>query len=128
MIHRILSWGCADGSSEPTASALIGLFRQLSIFPEHADRIREEVRHLDIRDPRALAGHADHLNACINEALRLYPALPSGGNRTTKDMGMTIGDTYIPPYTTIVAPRYTISRRKYVASIGTYLKTDHTAR
>ncbi|ORY18574.1 cytochrome P450 [Clohesyomyces aquaticus] len=80
------------GGSEPTASALIGLFCQLAKCPNHADKICGELRHLDICDPRVLAAQAHHLNACINEALRLYSALPSGGNRTTREMGITIGD------------------------------------
>lgn len=53
-----------------------------------------------------------HLEAVITEALRLYPALPTGGNRKTSMHGLMVGGRYIPPYTTIVAPRFSISRRE----------------
>lgn len=97
--------------SEPIASALIGLFYELALHPDQAEKINTEVCNIDIRDARVLA-QASHLNACIDEALRLFPALPTGGNRNTQAQGITIAGRYIPPYTTIAAPRYTISRRE----------------
>jgi tryprostatin B 6-hydroxylase len=97
--------------SEPTAAVLIGLFYELAKAPYHADKIVQELRHINIEDARVLA-QCPHLDAVISEALRLYPALPTGGNRKTTTDGVTIGGVYIPPETTIVAPRYVISRRK----------------
>lgn len=97
--------------SEPTAAVLIGLFYELAKAPEHTDKIVRELKDVNIEDSRALA-QCLHLDAVISEALRLYPALPTGGNRKTTKDGVTIGGVYIPPETTIVAPRYVISRRK----------------
>jgi len=77
-------------------------------------QIYDEVKSLDpatLRDATALA-KLPHLNSVISETLRLYPALPTGGNRKTGECGVTIGGTFIPPFTTIVAPRYSISRRE----------------
>ncbi|EAW15346.1 cytochrome P450 [Aspergillus clavatus NRRL 1] len=98
--------------SEPTAAVLVGVFTELARHPQHAETIRREMQQLDIRDARALAQHCPHLDAVIFEALRLYPALPTGGNRKTLQEGTTIGGTFIPPETTIVAPRFVISRRE----------------
>ncbi|KAI1778530.1 cytochrome P450 [Hypoxylon cercidicola] len=52
------------------------------------------------------------LNACINETLRLYPQVPTGGIRQTTEKGIFIGETFIPPQTVIVAPRWSIGRLK----------------
>jgi len=97
--------------SEPTAAVLIGLFYELAKAPRHADTIVQELKDVNIEDPRALA-QCSHLDAVISEALRLYPALPTGGNRKTTKDGVKFGGVYIPPETTIVAPRYVISHRK----------------
>ncbi|PSS10965.1 hypothetical protein M430DRAFT_53504 [Amorphotheca resinae ATCC 22711] len=97
--------------SEPTASVLLGIFCELARNPAHARKIYDEIQGLDIRDARSLS-RAPHLEAVISEALRFYPVLPTGGNRKTLEHGVTIGGTYIPPYTTIVAPRYSIMRRE----------------
>lgn len=67
---------------------------------------------MDVLDLKTLV-NLPHLNAVIKEALRLHPALLTGGNRKTSASGLTIGGRFIPPHTTIVAPRYTIGRRKF---------------
>ncbi|KAL9118807.1 MAG: hypothetical protein Q9187_004639 [Circinaria calcarea] len=97
--------------SQPTASALVGIFYELARNPDHAQKIYDEVQSLDVHDVKLLS-KLPHLDGCIAEALRLYPALPTGGNRKTPEHGVMIGGRYIPPYTTIVAPRFSISRRE----------------
>lgn len=101
--------------SEPTAAVLVGLFCELAKDPRHAEIILDEIKILDIADSRALASSCPHLEACIFEALRLYPALPTGGTRKTLENGITVGGTFIPPETTVVAPRFCISRRTYLS-------------
>ncbi|KAF7718299.1 Tryprostatin B 6-hydroxylase [Penicillium ucsense] len=98
--------------SEPTAAVLIGLFCEIARVPQHAEVILKEISTIDVEDSRVLASSCPHLEASILEALRLYPALPTGGNRKTLKNGVTISGTYIPPETTIVAPRFCISRRE----------------
>ncbi|KAL6861927.1 cytochrome P450 [Trichoderma novae-zelandiae] len=108
-------WAAGDSllaivaGSEPTAVALIAVFCELGKHPEHAEKISEEVKDVDPTDLKALV-NLPHLNAVIKEALRLHPALLTGGNRKTTANGLTIGGRFIPPNTTIVAPRYTLGR------------------
>ncbi|KAJ3943433.1 uncharacterized protein N0V96_006358 [Colletotrichum fioriniae] len=97
--------------SEPTAAALIGIFCELAKHPEHAEKVYEELKDIDATNLKTLTS-LPHLNAVINEGLRLYPALLTGGARKTTENGATIGGTFIPPDTTIIAPRHVISRRE----------------
>ncbi|KAK2053246.1 cytochrome P450 [Colletotrichum caudatum] len=97
--------------SEPTAAALIGIFCEIAKHPKHADIICAELEDVDVTNLKVLTS-LPHLNAVINEGLRLYPALLTGGARKTTENGATIGGTFIPPNTTIIAPRHVISRRE----------------
>lgn len=91
---------------------MIAVLCELGKHPEHTDQIYEELRDVDALDLKTLV-NLPHLNAVIKESLRLHPALLTGGNRKTSATGLTIGGRFIPPHTTIVAPRYTIGRRKF---------------
>jgi len=100
--------------SEPTGSTLVGIFNELARNPDHARKIYDEVQNLDVRDTKRLS-KLPHLNGVISEGLRLYPALLTGGNRKSSEHGVTIRGRYIPPHTTIAAPRYSISRRRCIS-------------
>lgn len=97
--------------SDTVAPTLVFTFYELALNPEKADKLYEEVRDIDINDTKSLR-KLSYLNAIIMETLRLHPAVPTGGYRDTPPEGMTIGGTFIPGKTTIVAPRYTLGRRK----------------
>lgn len=97
------------------APTLVFLFYELALNPSQADKLYDELRDVDIRDRQVLST-LPHLNALINETLRFHPAVPTGGYRDTPAEGMTIGGRYIPGNTTIVAPRYTISRCEFPGS------------
>ncbi|ORY67582.1 cytochrome P450 [Pseudomassariella vexata] len=103
--------------SEPTAASLLGVFCELAKHPHHADLIYDELVNAvsdsdDITTDLKTLSRLGHLNGVLNEALRLYPALLTGGARKTTDKGIIVGGTFIPPHTTIIAPRFTISRRE----------------
>ncbi|KAJ5936120.1 benzoate 4-monooxygenase cytochrome P450 [Penicillium verhagenii] len=98
--------------SDPTAALLIIVFTELADHPADAEKIRQEIKNVDIMDPQELAKRCPHLEAVILESLRLFPALPTGGYRKTLKDGVSIGGTFIPPDTTIVAPRFPIARRE----------------
>jgi cytochrome P450 len=92
---------------------MTNLFYRLATNPYHAKKVREEISSLtSIYDSQGLKG-LTHMNGVINEVLRLHPSVPTGGYRETPPEGMHIAGTYIPGKTVLVAPRYTIGRRKY---------------
>ena len=47
----------------------------------------------------------------------MHPPVPSGGYRETPPDGLTVAGHYIPGLTTVVAPRYTLGRRKFPGSL-----------
>ncbi|KUJ07705.1 cytochrome P450 [Mollisia scopiformis] len=104
--------------SEPTAQILAAIFHELSMHPKHIDKIREELSEVCITDFKALTD-LPHLNAVIQEAMRLHPNLLTGGSRKTTENGVTIGDVYIPPHITVITPHYTIARREDCFEQGT---------
>ncbi|KAH9987073.1 cytochrome P450 [Xylariaceae sp. FL0662B] len=104
--------------SEPTAQILTAIFHELSMHPEHIEKIRQELADVNIADIKALA-KLPHLNAVIQEAMRLHPNLLTGGSRKTTENGVKIGDVYIPPHITVITPHYTIARREDCFERGT---------
>ncbi|KAI9667972.1 MAG: hypothetical protein M1821_000792 [Bathelium mastoideum] len=104
--------------SEPTAQILTAIFHELSMQPEHIDKIHQELSGACITDNKALA-NVPHLNAVIQEAMRLHPNLLTGGSRKTTENGVTIGSMYIPPDITVITPHYTIARREDCFEEGT---------
>lgn len=102
----------ADLNSDTVASTLINLFYRLAIHPNHTTKIREEVSTVDWMSDSQRLRDLDHMNGTINEVLRLHPSVPTGGYRETPPEGLKIAGTWIPGNTTIVAPRYTMGRRK----------------
>ncbi|PYI08005.1 cytochrome P450 [Aspergillus sclerotiicarbonarius CBS 121057] len=99
--------------SDPTAGILHGLFYELARSPDQADLIYRELQQLQEPSDVNAVRRCKHLEAAIFESLRLYPSLPTGGNRKTPPTeGITVAGVYIPPDTTVVAPRFCISRRE----------------
>ncbi|KAI1293098.1 cytochrome P450 [Xylaria venustula] len=101
--------------SHSTAAALTMLFYELVQRPLIQSKLREGL--LSARNsPKGpeQEDNADYdlpyLDACIEEILRLYPTVLTGGIRQTVDKGFMIGGQWIPPNTVIVAPRRSISR------------------
>ena len=110
--------------SHSVASTLTMLCYELASRPG----VQEELRR-EITTARAIAAKEDHavlkesvnmealeniplMDACINETLRLYPVIPTGGVRQTVQSGIYVGGRWIPPHTVIVAPRWSIGRCK----------------
>jgi cytochrome P450 len=82
------------------------------MHPEHIDKIRQELGDACITDIKALTDMA-HLNAVIQEAMRLHPNLLTGGSRKTTENGVRIGEVYIPPHITVITPHYAIAKRMF---------------
>lgn len=90
---------------------MIGLFFRLASEPAKVARLYAELAAIDCLNDKVLQS-LPYLNGIVNEALRLYPALPTGGHRKTPKEGASICGRFVPGNTTIVATRYTIFRRK----------------
>lgn len=107
-------------NSDTVGPTLVALWYFLALYPEHAVKVKDELKGIDTRDITALAT-LPHLNGVINETLRLLPPGLSMGSRKTSPNGLLIDGTHIPGNVKIVSPRYTISRCKYKESTLTVL-------
>ncbi|CAJ2511289.1 Uu.00g069140.m01.CDS01 [Anthostomella pinea] len=104
-----------------TAAALTMMLYELAQRPEMQDELRREIAVAGVVSDGDADGRKEEvdaaalerlpfLDACINETMRFYAPIPSGGARQTTEKGVKVGDTWIPPNTIIIAPRYSISR------------------
>ncbi|OTA07052.1 hypothetical protein A9Z42_0079190 [Trichoderma parareesei] len=93
---------------------------ELAKHPEHIDKLRNELAPL-VRDskfdpsPDELA-HLEHLNAVINETLRLHPPVPTTTWRVTPPGGVMIGDVHVPGGMNVTCPQYAVGRSEAVYS------------
>lgn len=85
--------------SETTATLLLGAIFALLTNPDHLQKLTEEVR--------SSFGHEDEITllsvqklsymlACLDEALRVYPPVPTGMPRVTPPNGAVICGRHIP--------------------------------
>ncbi|PHH92958.1 hypothetical protein CDD83_3116 [Cordyceps sp. RAO-2017] len=106
---------------DTVAATLAFIFYYFAKHPESGRRLREELAPLR-RGNRAFAHKdiqlADHLNAVINETLRLHPPA-STITRVTPPEGIVVGDTLIPGGVTVFSSQYVLGR-----SGASYVKPD----
>ena len=118
------AFAVAVAGTHTAAAVLTLLCYQLSRQPKLQDELRDEIRAADIMNLNETQGvnldveikkleKLGLMNGCINEVMRIWSPLPSGGARQTAETGIKIGDTWIPPHTVVIAPRHTIGKRKY---------------
>lgn len=101
--------------SDTTAATLTHLFYYLCKDPSQVDKLRDELTPLIEAGGEVMHNkimNADHLNAVINETLRLSPPVPSAVHRLTPPEGIEIGGTYIPGNMNVFCPQYVVSRSK----------------
>ncbi|KAI1089758.1 cytochrome P450 [Rostrohypoxylon terebratum] len=108
--------------SHTTAATLTMLLYELARHQDIQDALRDEITNSGISNKKqgddqtyenlneTTLGKLPFLNACINESLRLYPPVPTGGIRQTVEKGIVVNGRWIPPHTIIVAPRWSIGR------------------
>ncbi|KAF7295570.1 hypothetical protein MIND_01097000 [Mycena indigotica] len=123
-----LESSAADGivavvaASDTTASAMSSLIWFLLNHPQAYRRVREELDRVfpeDVDNVDALCDfdrqqELKYLSACINEALRLHPPLPTnGGPRQVKleEDARIIAGRVLPPGTSVYTPTYAVHRR-----------------
>jgi len=93
-------------------STAVFLMYHIANDPEQIVNIRKELDTIDDITDHSQLQYLTHLNAVIDETLRLHPSVPSGGLRDTPPEGITIGSTYIPGNTIVLIPHYSLGRRK----------------
>lgn len=99
--------------SDTVAAILSHIFYVLGTHLEHMVKLREELQQLIYSDGKfehQKIHQADHLNAIINETLRLYPVPPTTITRKTLPEGITIEGTWIPGNMHVWTPQYVIWR------------------
>jgi cytochrome P450 len=105
--------------SHSTAATLTMLCFELARDPEAQQRARRELwavrnsEETDFEGNMATQARYPFINGCINETLRLYPVVPTGGIRQTVGENIYVGGRWIPPDTVIVTPRWTLGRREF---------------
>ncbi|KAJ6495411.1 high nitrogen upregulated cytochrome P450 monooxygenase 2 [Mycena sanguinolenta] len=103
-------------ASDTTALALSSVVWFLLSMPEYYRRVQQELDEVivDGDDPLDVQKHQElhFLSACINEALRLYPPVPTKGPRQIPftQCGRSIAGRFIPPGTSVVTPAYSLHR------------------
>lgn len=108
----------ADGNSDTTATTLTSLFFQLAMDPQQVLKLRQEISEAfpDMTKIDSVSlSKLKHLNAVINETLRLHPPVPSGLQRITPAEGIRVGDTFIPGNTIVQIPMHSIFRGKHIS-------------
>lgn len=95
--------------SDTVSIALTFLFHNLALEPDHVEKLREELKGVDITDNRTLQSLV-HLNALINETLRLYPPVLTAPLRQTTPDGLKIGRHYIPGNVVVSTPMWSLGR------------------
>ncbi|GAM90407.1 hypothetical protein ANO11243_084500 [Dothideomycetidae sp. 11243] len=97
--------------SDTTAACLTYMFYYLAEDPAQVEKLRKELQPMVERGLRDQdISQSQHLNACIWEALRLNPPVPSGVQRLTPPEGMMADGKHIPGNTTFWMPQYVMGR------------------
>ncbi|KAI9035869.1 cytochrome P450 [Aspergillus affinis] len=99
--------------SDTSATTLATMMYELLRNPAEISKLRSELaphiepdgdfQHVKIQ-------HLEHLNGVINEALRLYPAVPCHMQRKTPPEGILIEGVWIPGGMTVMCPQYVLGR------------------
>lgn len=105
--------------SDTTASTLAAIFHLLALHPDKKKALREEIDGIfssfENFSHQKLVG-SPMLEGCINEALRLYPAVPSGTQRITPPEGAVIAGRWIPGDTIVSTPTFALHRGRFLFS------------
>ncbi|PGH14218.1 hypothetical protein AJ79_03191 [Helicocarpus griseus UAMH5409] len=101
--------------SDTTSSTVSALIYLLATHPDKQALLQQELDTLfsgpdNISHQKLSASNAPFLEGCINEALRLYPAVPSGMQRMTPPEGAQIAGRWIPGDTIVSTPAFSLHR------------------
>ncbi|KAK7034585.1 hypothetical protein VNI00_012216 [Paramarasmius palmivorus] len=100
--------------ADTTSAAMRHFFWLILAHPDCYKRLQQEIDNTFPPEADALDStkHPDmpFLNACLNEALRVLPPLPTGGLREVPQGGKVIGGFFIPEGTQVHVPPHTVHR------------------
>ncbi|KAJ5267074.1 hypothetical protein N7478_009882 [Penicillium angulare] len=110
----LLAAGMFPGT-DTTSATMSALFFYLVHDRNALERLAAEVRAAfssedEIR-PGPELNSCTFLQACINETMRLIPAVPNGSPRCVLPGGLKVGDEIIPEGTTVATSLYVLMRR-----------------
>ncbi|KAM7196881.1 Cytochrome P450 [Naviculisporaceae sp. PSN 640] len=98
---------------DTVSTGIAAILYLLALNPEHIEKLREEIvpltGHEKYPTSERLAA-SNHLTGVINEALRIFPPIPSQTIRQAPPEGITIGGEFIPGGTNIWVPQFAIGR------------------
>ncbi|KAF9020123.1 cytochrome P450 [Hymenopellis radicata] len=102
--------------TDTSAGVMCSLFYCLLSDPQCYKRAQEEVDKVALHDTQVIGTTAQaaftYVTACINEALRMYPPLPTNGPREVPvgSGGHMVGDIMVPEGTQVYLPVYSLHR------------------
>jgi tryprostatin B 6-hydroxylase len=105
--------------SDTSASALTAIFYLLAHHPDEVEKLRRELepyRDADHSTDEFLhseIARLPHLNGVINEALRLFPAVPGTLPRKTPRGGIVVQGVRIPGDITVFCPQWVMARCEF---------------
>jgi len=102
--------------SDTTSGALAATIFLLAKHPEKFAKLQAEIDPLFTsanKFSHQMVIGKPMLEGCINEALRLFPPVPSGVQRMTPPEGLKIAGRYIPGDVLVSTPTHTIHRGLY---------------
>ncbi|KAI0147946.1 cytochrome P450 ClCP1 [Hypoxylon sp. NC0597] len=98
--------------SETTATLLSGAIYLLTTHPDKLERLTNEVRSAFNNDEEITltsVGKLSYMLACLNEALRCYPPVPTGLPRQSPKGGVFISGKFVPENTVVAVWQYAIN-------------------
>lgn len=100
------------GGSDTTANSMIYLVWCVCTLPEVRRRLLAELRGLRDKFTYEELRDLTYLNACVDEALRLYSALPAGLPRAVPPGGVELAGYPIPGGMTVTTQCFTLHRNE----------------
>ncbi|KAI1373215.1 cytochrome P450 ClCP1 [Hypoxylon crocopeplum] len=98
--------------SETTATLLSGIVYLLTTNPDKLEQLTKEVRSAFNNDDEITltsVGKLTYMLACLNEALRLYPPVPTGMPRQSPKGGVFVSGKFIPQDTVVAVWQFAIN-------------------
>ena len=110
LIHVFARFIGADTTSVALASCFFYLLRNPATLSKLTSEIRSNFAKVEDIEPGLEFSSCLYLHACIDEAMRLSPPVPTGPPREVLAGGITIDDIHYPEGTVLSVPTYVIQR------------------